>query len=153
MNESAESTDGRPPRQMGRRTGRFKKNTTPDPLSPHGSLPPPGNPLDTSRHSAHSVMQDLFVENVRKPVSRRASISSSSKDELEGEEDADGEVNMGDRRNPLRKSTSSLGRTDSYRRAKNQDPLADPLAMTRRPAGTRGPVSYTHLTLPTTPYV
>ena len=137
LNQTAESIDGRPPRQMGRRTGRFKRRNSPeDPLSPNGRQPPPPGSLDTSR--ASTVVQDLFVENVRKPapVSRRASTSSSNAGD-------DNDQSHGDRNNPLRKSSSSLGRTDSYRRSKAQDPLSDPLAMTRRPP--RGQFSHSSM--------
>jgi len=115
-------------RQMGRRSGRFRKQppdayrNQPDPSTPrpqHHQSPDQPATAAAATPSQQSMMQDMFVENYRRPSSRLGGEAEEDPDRIE----VDGSFN--DRNQPLRKSTSSLGRSESYKRSKSI-PLRNP---------------------------
>ena len=124
----APDNQGQPQRQMGRRTGNLRRK---NPDHPHNTMSrsismQPGTPgSQNPGPSPNSMMQDMFLDSINKPpkptsvstsnLIRRASDDSLGRAQGNGPEDP----GLGDRNKPLRKSTASIGRTDSYKRAKN----------------------------------
>ena len=68
-----------PGRQMGRRSGRFRKQA-PDAYRP---LEPPSTATGPSPSSAQFVVQDMFVENYRRPSSSRGYHGDDAADDPE----------------------------------------------------------------------
>jgi hypothetical protein len=128
-------------RVMGRRSGRFRKQptgggATPAELTGPHELPPPPPSLSSrpvQQATEQSVMRDIFADAVNRP-SRRGSMSSlAAKNDTEEILPADHEYDQaissgGGYSEPTkssRKSTSSVGRTESYKQSKNVPAVAD----------------------------
>lgn len=130
-----------PSRQTGRRSGRFRRqgaqvgsrSTTPVvPIVPVGSKQLSGVDVKSTEQS---MLQSLFIDNVKKsstsrPVSvntsRRNSMSSSMEQvnmnnyQTDFEQLDRMEESSSSKSRPMRKSTSNLGRTESYRQARER---------------------------------
>ena len=125
--ESSRSTDmsEEAGRIKGRNTGRFRKGLSGQQPAVYGAQPPPGMgetdltpPRKTT--STAGLMQDMFVESATRP-SRPSSAAASRRNSVGSANSAE---NLADAaysqelRRPMRKSTSNLGRTESYKQAR-----------------------------------
>ena len=113
---------------MGRRSGRFRKTTqdqTPSQLKGAHVVPPPA-PAPKTSSTEQSVMRDIFAEAVNRP-SRRGSMSSLNQQSSRANEilPADSEYDQAMSSNYVQDQNTKVGRTDSYRQAKNSSMTAD----------------------------
>ena len=124
-------------RVKGRQTGRFRKSSTGSTIPASYGVRPPSSMAEgaTARPpTEQSLMQDIFVENSKRPsrpssaaASRRNSVGSNMFESNSAEDLADAEYASGSAaRQPLRKSASSLGRSESYKQARGGDIDGEP---------------------------
>ena len=127
LDQSSSNVTAIPPanqsaRVMGRRSGRFRKTSNQD-QTPSQLKGPHIVPPAPATKATHDVTRDIFAEAVNRP-SRRGSMSSlnqptnrADNDILPADSEYDQAINSSS--NHAQEQSSKVGRTDSYKQAKN----------------------------------